>query len=247
MNLENLAREPFAVCGQSIAAEIFKRLDSDISYIPLKKDGERVKENEVFAKITGSFREILTAERTALNFLQRLSGIATLSSEAASIISDLKVKVVDTRKTTPGWRLLEKYAVKTGGASNHRIGLFDAVLIKNNHIDAIGGKVTQAINACRNVSPEGTFIQVEVRDFKELESALSVNPDCILLDNMSTEKMVKAVEIRNTHNKNILLEASGGITVKNLREVAETGVERISMGSITHSASAVDISLRFSD
>jgi nicotinate-nucleotide pyrophosphorylase (carboxylating) len=242
-----LARESFVVCGHDIAREIFFRLDSGLQYIIEKADGVQVENGQVIARIHGNYRAILTAERTALNFMQRLSGVASAAREASSLVKDLDVCIVDTRKTTPGWRALEKAAVSIGGASNHRRGLYDAFLIKNNHIDAMGGAIEKAIEQCRKSADSETFLQVEVRSFDELDKALSLQVDSILLDNMSTEDMARAVMIvaQRFPINAPLLEASGGITLESVREIAETGVDRISMGSLTHSAKSVDISLRF--
>lgn len=240
-----LAREEFVVCGNFIAEHVFHTVDSKIKYHEVQQDGSKVFADEVIAKVSGPIGSILTAERTALNFMQRLSGISTLTAQVISQAGDTTVKILDTRKTTPGWRTLEKYAVKIGGGVNHRKGLFDAVLIKNNHIDVLAGDISLAITKCREQAPSSIKIQIEVRNRNELEAALMQTPDSILLDNMSPQETKESVDyIRKSQTKNIEVEASGGIDLKNIKDYAQTGVNYISLGMLTHSVRAVDISLR---
>ena len=243
-----IAKESLVVCGQEIAKNVFSAVDPGVSYTALLRDGAPASPGSALGEASGPLRSILTAERTVLNFLQRLSGISTLAARIVAQVQDLPVKILDTRKTTPGWRKLEKYAVRMGGATNHRQGLFDAVLVKNNHIDAIGGDVGKAVSLCRGSAPRGVEITVEVRNRAELESAVAAQPDVILLDNMKPEAMREAVEFIRSHSaaKPIRSEASGGINESNVRECAATGVDRLSLGILTHSARAVDISLSYS-
>ena len=238
-----LAREELIVCGHELSAYIFKLLDPTADYQILIPDGAKAAPDMVIATVSASLRTLLAAERVSLNFLQRLCGIATKTRKIVGGLPDPKV-VLDTRKTTPGMRHLEKYAVRVGGAGNHRFGLFDAVLIKNNHIDGIGGDVEAAIRSCRESNPEGLVIEVEVRNQTELDAALRANPDIILLDNYAPEMLKEAVRYAKQKQPNILLEASGGITETNLHEYAATGVERVSLGALTHSVRSVDLSLR---
>ena len=227
------------IAGLDIAAEVFRFMDTSIVFEPGKVDGDRVDAGEEIARITGSTRTILTGERTALNFLQHLSGIATRTRRMADIIADYPAKLVDTRKTAPGLRYLEKYAVKIGGANNHRFGLYDGVMIKDNHIKAAGG-ITQAVNIIRGRVPHTVKIEIEVASIRELHEALTAGADIIMLDNMDIASMKEAVAL--TAGK-ALLEASGGITEENLEAVAQTGVDYISVGALTHSVSSLDISL----
>lgn len=242
-----LARQRLMVCGQEVAAYVCHLIDPELEYRPLIPDGQFAADGEVMAEVAGRFGAILQAERLLLNFLQRLSGIATMTSQLVSAVSHTGVKLLDTRKTTPGWRTLEKYAVKVGGGTNHRIGLFDQVLIKNNHIDAVGGDVAGAIKRCRAAVPSSMKVEVEVRNFAELAAALTAGPDIIMLDNMDVAQLRQAVaQIRSTPGgERILIEASGGIGPESVVRVAESGVDALSMGMLTHSVKAADISLRF--
>lgn len=244
-----IAREDLYICGHDVVAEVFSQLDPEVEYRALKEIGTLVKSGEIIAEASGRVRSLLSAERTALNFLQRLSGISTLTARLSHQVSASGVKLLDTRKTTPGWRGLEKAAVLAGGGHNHRSGLFDAVLIKNNHVDAIGGDIAAAIRACKEKTAAGTKIEVEVRDQAELQAALAENPDAILLDNMTPVQLGEAVEFvrADPNGRNIQLEASGGINVENLQDYAATGVDCISLGMLTHSAPAVDISFRYKE
>jgi len=191
----------------------------------------------------GTYRALLTGERTALNFLQRMSGIATMSAKYADAVKDFKAVILDTRKTLPGFRMLDKYAVKTGGASNHRIGLYDMAMIKDNHIEVAGG-ITKAVNAVRSNIKPGIQIEVETTTLAQVQEAIDAGADIIMLDNMNTETMKKGVELIAGRAK---VEASGNMTLERLREVAATGVDFISIGALTHSVSALDISQRLED
>ena len=240
-----VAKERLVICGQEVAHAVFRFVDASVSYRPLSDDGVVVEPGTVIAEVCGPARALLAAERTALNFLQHLSAIATKTSSIVSLVAQTSVRILDTRKTTPGWRMLEKYAVRTGGGSNHRIGLFDAFLIKDNHIDALGGDIAETIRRCRAASVEAKFLEVEVRTMEELKCALAEEPDIILLDNMSPTQMRDAVDVVRGSGKAIALEASGGITESNVRAYAETGVDFISLGALTHSIRAADISMKF--
>jgi nicotinate-nucleotide pyrophosphorylase (carboxylating) len=214
-----------------------------------REDGDRLEPGVEIARVTGTMRDLLAMERTALNFLQRLSGVATMTAQYVAKVAGTKAMILDTRKTTPGWRALEKYAVRCGGGTNHRVGLYDAVLIKDNHLawlatgdDPIG----RAVGAARSGAPVGTrFIEVEVDDFGQLDRALECRPDIILVDNLSAAQMSEAVRRRDTRAPDVLLEASGGVNLSTVKGLAESGVDRISVGALTHSAPALDIGLDF--
>lgn len=236
-----IAKEPLTVCGLPAFERVFELIDPRVVVTPLVSDGDQVKKGDVIATIEGPARGILTGERTALNLLQRLSGVATKTSEVVSQVAGTKALIVDTRKTTPGMRGLEKYAVRMGGGANHRTGLYDGVLIKDNHIRAAGG-ITQAIENARRAAHHLLKIEVEVENFEQLEEALKANADTIMLDNMSLSDTAEAVR---RVNGRALTEASGNMGERDLREVANTGVDIISIGALTHSARAMDISLRF--
>ncbi|OAT80698.1 carboxylating nicotinate-nucleotide diphosphorylase [Desulfotomaculum copahuensis] len=233
------AKEPGVVAGLPVARAVFRRLNRDISFQPRVREGEHIQAGQLLARVEGDARTILTGERVALNFLQRLSGIATYTDRLAGMVRDFPVKIVDTRKTTPGLRMLEKYAVRVGGGKNHRFGLYDAVLIKDNHIKVAGG-IGRAVALARAAVPFLMKIEVEVEDLAGLEEALAAGADAVLLDNMDTAAMARAVELTAGR---ALLEASGGINEGNIIEVARTGVDYISLGALTHSARALDISL----
>lgn len=226
------------ICGLPIAAEVFRAVDEEIAFTAHSRDGEPVQPGDVAAEVEGPLRGILTAERTALNFLSRLSGIATLTARFVDAVAPYRAVILDTRKTTPGWRLLEKYAVRCGGGRNHRMGLYDMVLIKDNHIAACGS-VTEAVRRVRAAGVK-VPIEVEVRDLKELREALELGVDRILLDNFTVEEIAEAMRIADGKAP---LEASGGVTLDNVEEIAATGVDYISVGALTHSAPALDISL----
>ena len=204
-----------------------------------------MKEGGRIAKVFGEAKGILAGERTALNFLGHLSGIATKTDSFVKKVSGLNVKIMDTRKTTPNFRLLEKYAVRVGGGYNHRMGLNDAVLIKDNHLKVMKGKIGDLVKKVRSGAPPSMKIEVEAKDLSEVEDALSGKPDIIMLDNMSVSKVSEAVEFVRKSGCNVLLEVSGGITLENVREYAETGVDIISVGELTHSVRSLDISMEF--
>ncbi len=227
------------VCGVEIAVRVFKILDENISFEILKNDGDQVKKGDEILRLKGKTAVLLKGERTALNLIQHMSGIATASNKYAKIVEGTKASIADTRKTLPGLRPLQKYAVMTGGAKNHRYNLSDAAMLKDNHIDAAGG-ITNAITKLRSKIGHMTKIEVETRNLDELREALDARADIIMLDNMSPELMKQAVEITDGR---AVLEASGGITDETLRAVAESGVDIISVGALTHSVQAFDISM----
>lgn len=234
-----LAKEEGLVAGLPIAEMVFRKLDKDIVWSEEKKDGDKVEPNQVLAEISGSQKAVLTGERVALNFLQRLSGIATLTSRFVKAIHELPVKILDTRKTAPGLRILDKYAVRVGGGFNHRFGLYDEVLVKDNHIKLAGG-ITRAVNILRERAVTRKRIEVEASTISEVEEALNVGADVILLDNMSPKMIKEAVGLIKGK---ALIEVSGRLTLENVREIAETGVDFISVGLVTHSSRALDIGL----
>lgn len=230
------------IAGLNVAKNVFEMIDDKIGFKILIPDGEKVKAGDIAAEVEGKASSILTAERTALNFLQRMSGIATLTNSFAEKISHTKVKILDTRKTVPGLRLLDKEAVRLGGGKNHRIGLFDMFLIKDNHIE-IAGSITNAVNACREFQQKkksNLKIEVETKNLEEVKEALTCDVDIIMLDNFNTDLMKEAVAVIK---RKCLVEASGNINIENVKEVAETGVDFISVGALTHSIKALDISL----
>lgn len=234
-----IAKESGVLCGHLVAQATFRVMDPSLVYEVLVEEGSTVTEGQEVARISGNGRNLLTAERVALNFLQRMSGIATTTRKLADSIKYYHARLVETRKTTPGLRLIEKYAVRVGGGLNHRYGLHDAVLIKDNHI-AIAGGVRLAVVSARRVASHTCKVEVEVESLEQLQEAIDAGADIILLDNMDLETMKKSVEL--VAGKAIV-EASGGITAHNLEEVARTGVDIISMGALTHSVKALDLSL----
>ncbi|MEA5006950.1 MAG: carboxylating nicotinate-nucleotide diphosphorylase [Rikenellaceae bacterium] len=236
---EMTAKAPGIVSGLDIALRVFKYLDSNTVWTPLVKEGQRVSKGNKIARIEGSYRALLTAERTALNILQRMSGIATATAIFVKELEGTKTRLLDTRKTAPGMRLLDKMAVKAGGATNHRMGLYDMALIKDNHIKVAGG-ITNAVKQVRASIPAGIKIEVEVTDFNEAREALAAGAEIIMLDNMSNEAMAEAVRFID---KRAETEASGNMNVQRLKEVAATGVDYISVGALTHSVTALDISM----
>ena len=231
--------------GMAVAAEVFRRVDASLVVAARVAEGDPLTPGSVLLEISGSTRSILSGERTALNFLGRLCGIATLSSRFAEAVRGTKVVLLDTRKTTPGWRLLEKQAVKAGGCTNHRIGLHDAVLLKDNHLAALGDiyLLPPVITRLRAVHP-GLPIEIEADTLHQVKALLGMQGiDVILLDNMSTAQMTEAVALRNKLAPAVLLEASGGVTLATVTGLAATGVDRISVGALTHSATNADLSL----
>ena len=233
------ARESFVVAGLDIARACFEILDADVTWTPSAPDGTRVGAGDTLARIVGSLGPILTAERTALNLLQRMSAVATTTARFVAKIEGTRSQIIDTRKTTPGMRILEKAAVRVGGGGNHRFGLDDGVLIKDNHVRAAGG-VAEAVKRARNAAPHGLVVEVEVTTLDELDQALDAGAQAILLDNMDPETVRQAVD---RVGGSAVLEASGGIDIDNVRAYAEAGVDLISIGALTHSAGSVDISL----
>ena len=238
-----IAKEDFILAGISFAGRVFSLADAGIKFKADKKDGSRVKKGTVIARVSGSTPGLLKAERTALNLLQRLSGIATLTHKFVECVKGLRVKITDTRKTAPNLRFFEKHAVRAGGGHNHRFGLFDGVLIKDNHIAAAGG-IAKAVRLARSNTHHIMKIEVEAKNIKEVKQALSAGADIIMLDNMPVKEMKNAVKVIRLQNPRILIEASGSVTLQNVRPIAETGVDMISAGAITHSAPAVDISMK---
>ncbi|HPP76253.1 MAG TPA: carboxylating nicotinate-nucleotide diphosphorylase [Armatimonadota bacterium] len=234
-------REDGVIAGMDAAEMAFSVVDPHVRFERIVSDGDRVSRGQALAVVEGRSRSLLAGERIALNFLQRLSGIATKTAYFVSLVEGTKAKVVDTRKTTPGLRALEKYAVRVGGGYNHRFGLYDGVLIKDNHIVAAGG-VRNAVTAAKASAPHTLKVEVEVRTLDELTEALDSGADAVLLDNMDIETMRQAVEITAGR---AVLEASGGVTEQTIADIAATGVDLISVGALTHSVKSLDIGLDF--
>ncbi len=234
-----LAKQDLVLAGLDVAREVFRLLDPGIQFTPLAKDGDRIRNGSGIANVSGKTRVLLSGERVALNFLQHLSGIATLTARYIERLSGTKAQVLDTRKTLPGLRTLEKYAVRTGGGKNHRMGLYDMVLIKDNHIKAAGG-IMKAVRGVRAKANKLT-IEVETGTLDDVREALDAGADIIMLDNMSPPMMREAVALIAGRTP---VEASGNVTLDTIRAIAETGVDYISAGSITHSAPAADISMK---
>lgn len=235
-----LCRDDAVICGVDWVNAVFRQLDPSIQIDWHVQDADRVKANTVLATVTGNARHILSGERCALNFLQTLSGVATSTAEYVRAVTGTKTKILDTRKTLPGLRLAQKYAVLCGGGSNHRVGLYDAILIKENHIIA-AGSISKAVAQARTVNDQ-VMVEVEVENLDELQEALAAGVDRIMLDNMDLETMCKAVEMNNGQ---VELEASGGVALDELTAIAETGVDFISIGSLTKHVRAIDLSMRF--
>jgi nicotinate-nucleotide pyrophosphorylase (carboxylating) len=253
-----VARAPGIVTGLPTLPLVFGTIHTPLVKVEtLVQDGTAVQRGDRLATVTGLMQFILMGERIALNFLQHLSGVASLTRRYVDAIAGLPCQILDTRKTLPGWRLLEKYAVRCGGGSNHRMGLYDGILVKDNHLAALGrGKA--AFKRMRDafmlapsefhlvpVNERKTFLEIEVEDLVQFEWAIFFNPDAILLDNMTPEGLREAVRQRDKHARKILLEASGGVSLETVRAIAETGVDRISVGALTHSAPALDIALDY--
>jgi nicotinate-nucleotide pyrophosphorylase (carboxylating) len=237
------------VAGLGVAARVFAKLDPAVALTPRCREGERVEARGVIAEIRGPARALLAGERTALNFLQRLSGVATLARQFAEAVAHTRCRVVDTRKTTPGWRRLEKYAAEVGGAKNHRADLSSGVLIKDNHRIAAGG-ITAAVERARARASHLLKIEVEVDDHEGLLEAIRAGADIVLLDNMSPAEVAEAARLAEANKlgpRRVLLEASGGINLKTVASYAEAGVDIVSAGAITHSARAIDIGLDFDE
>ncbi|TDI95784.1 MAG: carboxylating nicotinate-nucleotide diphosphorylase [Caldithrix sp.] len=237
-----IAKQAGIIAGLPIAERVFQKVNPALAVQNRVEEGTKVEPSEEVVRISGPLGDILTAERTALNFLQRLSGIATLTAEFVKKVKGSKAKILDTRKTTPGFRILEKYAVRTGGGQNHRFGLYDMVLIKENHISTAGG-IINAVQQIREQMAAGNLdlqIEIEVRSLTEVEQALNLKVDRLMLDNMSLDEIREAVELVNDK---VELEVSGGVNCGTVRAIAETGVDYISVGALTHSAPALDLSL----
>ena len=243
------------LAGSKVVARVFNRLDSDATVTNRFQDGEAVKNGEVALEIEGLLRALLTAERTALNFMQRMSGVASLTQKFVEAVDGTGVQILDTRKTIPGWRAIEKYSVQVGGGTNHRFGLFDQVLIKDNHLEAVRSRsgsslpeaVASAVHTAKQECP-GIRIEVEIEDEASFQAAVEAQADIIMLDNRSPvemKQMIQWLDKRRPRGEpgRPILEASGGITLKNVRQVAKTGVDWISLGALTHSAPALDISM----
>jgi nicotinate-nucleotide pyrophosphorylase (carboxylating) len=247
---KNLIAEAVLICkedcvcaGLPVAEAVFKTINRNIKFTPKIREGQRCRKNTVMAVVHGNARSLLTAERTVLNFFQRLCGVATISAKFAAAAKGTKTEILDTRKTTPGWRNLEKYAVAVGGASNHRIGLYDRIMIKDNHRELAGlegaGGISRSVEKARRAYPK-LEIEVEADNLEEVREAAEAGADYILLDNMSNQTMAKAIEINAGRAK---LEASGGITLDRIPSIAKLGLDYISAGALTHSAKSIDISM----
>jgi nicotinate-nucleotide pyrophosphorylase (carboxylating) len=239
-----VAREPATLCGRAWFDETFRQIDARVAVSWHAADADRIAAEAVVCELRGPARSIVTGERTALNFLQTLSGTATVTRALADIVAGTRARILDTRKTLPGLRLAQKYAVRCGGGDNHRIGLFDAILIKENHVAAVGS-VSAAVAAARRPSPN-VMIEVEVESLDELREALTTDADRIMLDDFSLDDMRAAVALRDAHaGKRQELEASGSVNATTLRAVAETGVDFVSIGALTKHVRAIDFSMRF--
>ncbi len=238
---ELVAKEDFILAGIAVAEKVFKTLDPDVSFEALVADGQSVKRGDVLAWIKGTAASLLQGERVALNLLQRMCGIATLTADFVREVEGTKAKIVDTRKTMPGLRVLDKYSVRAGGGTNHRTSLYDGVLIKENHIRAAGG-ITTAVERARKRIPHTLKIEVETSTLEEVAEALEAGADIILLDNMKLKQLEDAVAMIAGKAK---AEASGGVNIETVRVIAETGVDLISVGALTHSSRSVDISMLF--
>jgi nicotinate-nucleotide pyrophosphorylase (carboxylating) len=235
-----LAKEDLVVAGMDVFREVFRVRDGGLIFEAALSDGAWAPRGTILAKVTGSLASILTAERVALNLLQRMCGIATLTKQFVDAVAGTKAKILDTRKTMPGLRILDKYSVRIGGGHNHRYGLYDGILIKDNHIEAAGG-INEAVRRVKGQAPLMVKIEVEVKNLVEVEEALAAGADIIMLDNMSVEAMKKSVQLIGGR---ALVEASGNVTLSTVREIAGTGIDFISAGALTHSALAADISLK---
>ncbi len=234
------AKEDGVIAGLPVAKTIFNLVSPEINFLPFVYDGDRVSKGQIVAEVSGPGREILTAERPALNFLGRMSGTASLTRKFVDLVENTNAVILDTRKTAPGFRKLDKYAVRMGGGKNHRMGLFDMALIKDNHIDG-AGSIEAAVGGVRKKFGDEFPIEVEVKNLDELQSALGLDVERIMLDNMDNKTMKEAVAI--THGRTAL-EASGNVSIERVREIAETGVDFISIGALTHSAKVFDLSMR---
>jgi len=237
-----VARGDGVICGVPLAVEAFRQLDPKVTIRVDLEDGARVKKGANILYLSGHARALLGAERVALNYMQRLSGIATLTAKYVEAVKGTKAKILDTRKTTPGWRLLEKYAVRAGGGTNHRLNLSAAVLIKDNHLAAVDGDVALAVRRARDLAPRGTKIEVECDRIEQVQAAVEANADIVMFDNMHPDDMARCVELVAGR---AITEASGRVRLENVRAMAQAGVDWISVGSLTHSAPALDLALDF--
>lgn len=241
------ARQAGIFAGEPAARMVFERLDPRVEWRTLIADGQSFRSGDVVAELRGSVRSLLTGERTALNFLTHLSGVASVTRDYVAAVAGTNAAIFDTRKTLPGWRALQKYAVRAGGGANHRIGLYDAVLIKDNHLAAWARSgagdtsIAAVVRHARDAAPPGIVIEVEVDTLEQLADALGGGPDIVLLDNMPPDMLREAVRLRDARSPDVSLEASGGVNRETIRAIAETGVERISVGALTHSAPAIDL------
>jgi len=245
-----VARETGIVAGLPIGELVFAQVDPLVGWVPEVSDGTRVQPGQIVARAGGPLAGILIGERTTLNFLSQLSGIASLTHQFVEAASGTAATILDTRKTLPGWRSLAKYAVRAGGGTNHRMGLFDGILVKDNHIASwsrqVGNsRLAAAVRQARSAAPDGVSVEFEVDTLEQLRDVLAGGPDIVLLDNMSTDQLREAVRLRNEKAPQVLLEASGGVTLETVRAIAETGVERISVGALTHSAQCFDFGFDF--
>ncbi len=237
-----VSRANGVLCGVPIAVEAFRQLDDKVTIRVDREDGSRLAPGDSVLYLSGHARALLAAERVALNFMQRLSGIATLTARYVDAVQGTRAKILDTRKTTPGWRLLEKYAVRAGGGTNHRLNLSSAVLIKDNHLAAVDGDVSVAVRRARDLAPAGTKVEVECDRIEQVRAALDASADIIMLDNMTPDEMAQCVGLVDGQ---AITEASGGVTLDTVRAIAETGVDWISVGALTHSAPSLDLALDF--
>ena len=237
-----VARAPGVLCGVALALEAFRTLDPKVTMRVDSEDGARLTPGDSVLYLSGHARALLAAERVALNFMQRLSGVASITARYVDAVRGTRAKILDTRKTTPGWRLLEKYAVRAGGGANHRLNLSTAVLIKDNHLAAVDGDVGLAVRRARDLAPVGTKVEVECDRVEQVRAAIAAGADIIMLDNMAPATMRECVALVDGR---ALVEASGGVTLESVRAIAETGVDWISVGALTHSAPALDLALDF--
>ena len=237
-----VARATGVLCGVPLGVEAFRQLDDKVTIRVDHEDGARLKPGDSVLYLSGHARALLAAERVALNFMQRLSGIASVTARYVDAVRGTRAKILDTRKTTPGWRLLEKYAVRAGGGTNHRLNLSSAVLIKDNHLAAVDGDVAIAVRRARDLAPAGTKVEVECDRIEQVRAALEADADIIMLDNMTTAQMAECVALVEGR---AITEASGGVHLDTVRAIAETGVDWISVGALTHSAPSLDLALDF--
>jgi nicotinate-nucleotide pyrophosphorylase (carboxylating) len=241
-----IAGERGVIAGLSVSELVFNLMDSEIVFKVCVSDGDKVEKGKIVARVSGRARAVLAGERTALNFLSRLSGIATKTARFVERVGSYRAKVMDTRKTTPGWRILEKYAVRVGGGHNHRMGLYDAVLIKDNHLKLVEGRIGKAVAEAKKAHPSKR-IEVETTNISEVKDALSGNPDIIMLDNMSPVEVREAVEVVRKSGGGVQVEVSGGVTLENVEEFAAAGADIISVGALTHSVRSLDFSMELDD